>query len=1127
MASGDSSTYSNNANSAARGTKACGAGGCPSCVKSGLPVLLTRPGLAEARYASRSSALTRQLMAGLTAPDLKFSDYVMRSLRTGYVYVYYRAAAMHALVGGEGWEAYAVDEAGYVSPISLESPPLPEEMPRFSCARNEGYAAAMLINIKEPSRAGEVWIGFSEVPLSLKVRQNYAANVGLLNKRFTRLDASSGQSDRVLALTERAIQDAIVDYDVERGRLIEGLRGNPHRPGQVIRDEHGKAPERSASEDAPTHERREAAGDVAKQALTIAARSQDPAAKRPLILGVSDPVGMAHEAAHLRLTLPSKAVKWLMAQENGARRLQTAVTLVGLQQMLVEQARVREADFRDRNPPAMYAMDLRAEMITKAQFEARQKAGIVPSSATWSPISMPMSGPWGNGVVSSGQKGYGNVHVPGGAFEADARELIEKIKKKASGTTRDSVTGKRLGWEDYLKEFGKFSTEDKALRMRIQGDHRDLLKWDGRKLITEFDFDEANAEDGVYYSQVVANLLHGGPIDDEAIEWYADFVKDDPSNKDNLLVRAMLGNQKDAFDQFAEWSVEDGTRNKVTDILNNLLDLAEKLSQSDQGGRAAALAVKHVGTLRVLSRAYASPLIAMVGAVALGAGKVNKALSPVLYARVMALVSSIAKRAAPQINHFLVDLPLRMAGRAWREMSRAFTSEVAGSTGNKPAGVKSLVVGSGSSLQLAGAGEAADTRVTMHLWTDKSQTELLALQSTPTTGEGVAHVRPAPGAGGTGAAGAASVAAAAPITLGSGGLMSLASATRKVVADAPTVMSAGAGVLQAMELAKAWKKMEVGTAKERRDAIFSFFSAGFGVVSAFADVAKAYAQTVLKKVLVTRLEATIAVFAAIGSFIDSVQSFITTVDDIKNGRVSAMLLHGLQALAFFAGGLAFSIYAFSLVLQGFGASTSWLAWGIVFIVLGLILGFVASLFMTLPLEDWAARTLWGSAMASSWATNEEELKELNKVLLGIEVDAQYRSSLSWRNLTSVDDVIIGGAVKRMTAHDTGAEFTREFVFKLKLVEQMRKRMGISVKVHGAGSAGGEAVVTYTTDAAGNPGENWGAGVSEGKIDSAALDALTISGRVESGRFSTLAIELVLRDALVDGDVIVHEKVALQ
>ena len=69
---------------------------------------------------------------------------------------------------------------------------------------------------------------------------------------------------------------------------------------------------------------------VVKPPRTLPKSRQRPmVAKRPLILGASDPVGMAHEAAYLRLALPSKAVKWLMAQRDGARRLQTAVTLVG------------------------------------------------------------------------------------------------------------------------------------------------------------------------------------------------------------------------------------------------------------------------------------------------------------------------------------------------------------------------------------------------------------------------------------------------------------------------------------------------------------------------------------------------------------------------------------------------------------------------------------------------------------------------------------------------------------------------------------------------------------------------------------------------------------------------------
>lgn len=143
------------------------------------------------------------------------------------------------------------------------------------------------------------------------------------------------------------------------------------------------------------------------------------------------------------------------------------------------------------------------------------------------------------------------------------------------------------------------------------------------------------------------------------------------------------------------------------------------------------------------------------------------------------------------------------------------------------------------------------------------------------------------------------------------------------------------------------------------------------------------------------------------------------------------------------------------------------------------------------------------------------------------MDTQYRSAFSWKNFASADDVIVGDAVKRMTAHDSGARFTREFLVTLKLVEQIRKRLGISILVSGQGAAGMESIARYSTDELGNAGENWGRGVSEGRMDHASVEALTISGHVESGRFSALAVELTIRDALDGGDVIVYERVVVE
>ncbi len=71
--------------------------GCPSCVKAGLPVLLTRLGLADKGYAEARKGVLAPIVKKLAAPDLVASGYVLRTLRAGYVYAYYEKAHTRSL----------------------------------------------------------------------------------------------------------------------------------------------------------------------------------------------------------------------------------------------------------------------------------------------------------------------------------------------------------------------------------------------------------------------------------------------------------------------------------------------------------------------------------------------------------------------------------------------------------------------------------------------------------------------------------------------------------------------------------------------------------------------------------------------------------------------------------------------------------------------------------------------------------------------------------------------------------------------------------------------------------------------------------------------------------------------
>ncbi|MGT2434440.1 hypothetical protein ACU4HD_47840 [Cupriavidus basilensis] len=69
-------------------------------------------------------------------------------------------------------------------------------------------------------------------------------------------------------------------------------------------------------------------------------------------------------------------------------------------------------------------------------------------------------------------------------------------------------------------------------------------------------------------AHVVSKVAYGGPITDVGAGWYGRLCKgSDPRDKNNVLVRAMLGNQKDFF----EWFKESDQRSKTVDEAKALI----------------------------------------------------------------------------------------------------------------------------------------------------------------------------------------------------------------------------------------------------------------------------------------------------------------------------------------------------------------------------------------------------------------------------------------------------------------------------------------------------------------------------------------------------------------------------
>ena len=144
---------------------------CPSCDKAGLTFLVTqyaalppqwyRPGQSD--WVQEAAPYDQN--GYLRSRPLKSSQYVLRRLRQGWLYVYYPA--------GKLWECYRVQSGGRLLRMA---PDLMHAMGvgDSACKRFASIPESMLLTIENPQKHDQVWIGFSDARWTAKVRASVA-----------------------------------------------------------------------------------------------------------------------------------------------------------------------------------------------------------------------------------------------------------------------------------------------------------------------------------------------------------------------------------------------------------------------------------------------------------------------------------------------------------------------------------------------------------------------------------------------------------------------------------------------------------------------------------------------------------------------------------------------------------------------------------------------------------------------------------------------------------------------------------------------------------------------------------------------------------------------------------------
>ena len=208
-------------------------GSCNMCKKKGLPILPVRYSV-FADTKAHSAAGAMRLMGGnfgegVTNIALKKAKYALRTLRYGYVYVFYPKTGR--------WQAYAVTVEGnlYEYPLdmnidrSLEQP--------FNCHQAGHAQLAQCITIEDAEKAGVVYIAFSDERWTKKVRNAYASNfMGCRDKRMQKFDAAgwfNGSTQQHHAESVTHVADLLSEYKANPSEaLTTALFPYHNRAGQ-------------------------------------------------------------------------------------------------------------------------------------------------------------------------------------------------------------------------------------------------------------------------------------------------------------------------------------------------------------------------------------------------------------------------------------------------------------------------------------------------------------------------------------------------------------------------------------------------------------------------------------------------------------------------------------------------------------------------------------------------------------------------------------------------------------------------------------------------------------------------------------------------------------------------------
>jgi hypothetical protein len=309
---------------------------CPNCNKSGLAILPVRyavvPTIADAR-------LPPTLGNKVTDVVLKHHKYALRTLRKGYLYLFYEK---HARGRHIKWEVYSVAEGGTLwKQVSIDSI---AEITDVRCSRKEHLIPASVITIDTPNKCGRVWMAFSEHRWSERTFSDFEKDVALRDRRMQTFNPALWIDKRGyrhgLEATEANLND-VVEY--RTGFVLSALGGTGVK---TISQPDGSFDKKVLNHCSTVHPLTVRRDDKSKLVgmMKKAGERADGNPHAPIIIALWDSVGITHELNGFRNDAAGWAKKYSVERE---REIGAAVGIEGAKKALQGRAQAHVQSIAD------------------------------------------------------------------------------------------------------------------------------------------------------------------------------------------------------------------------------------------------------------------------------------------------------------------------------------------------------------------------------------------------------------------------------------------------------------------------------------------------------------------------------------------------------------------------------------------------------------------------------------------------------------------------------------------------------------------------------------------------------------------------------------------------------------